>query len=91
MSVDYPQSLPNLFVPDWTKVKSGERVSLVIRDIVWEANVAVGLVLPSDHAVRLSGLLPPDACTRSKVTVLQASFLASSSRSLGGGFPVQLG
>ena len=77
-STDPSSDLPFLFVPDWDLQQPGDRVSVVVADLVWDGNVAVGRLVPSDQVVRLNGLLPDGARGFSKVTVLSASFLACS-------------
>eukprot|EP00435_Cladocopium_sp_Y103_P076208 s462_g81.t1 len=71
--------LPNLFVPDWKSLNPSDRVQVVVKDLVVDKHVAVGRLIPGDQVVRISGLLPPAVEDCTKVTFVQASFLACTS------------
>ena len=70
-SSDPPDALPFLFAPNWSSLDVGARVSAVVNDVCWDPHVGIGLLVPGDKSIRLSGLIPPEACQCSKVTVLK--------------------
>ena len=68
-----------LFNPDWSKLTSGVRVSIVVTDLVWSGNTGLGRLTPGEQRVRLVGLVPPEVAGVLTVTFLDAVFLDSSS------------
>ena len=79
-SQDTPmEDLCCLFIPDWSKLTSGDRVSVVITDLVWDGNTGLGRLTPGEQRVRLVGLVPPSVAGVLTVTFLDAVFLDFSS------------
>ena len=77
-SFEHPHgSVEQLFVPDWTSMASGDRVSIVVDNVIWGPNTGLGKLIPTGQVVRLSGLLPLEAPGFAKVTLLSAVFLST--------------
>lgn len=69
------EALRWLYVPDWTRLSTGDKVSVVITDVIWHGNTGLGKTSPGEQRVRFTGLFPPEAFSASSVTLLRATFL----------------
>ena len=74
-SPDLAMELQFLYNPDWSKLPTGSRVSVVVTDLVWKENTGLGKLSPGEQRVRLVGIVPPGALDSLTVTVLDAVFL----------------
>lgn len=66
---------PGIFEPVWGSLAIGSTVSVVLKDVVWDGNAAMGVTVPGGHNLRISGDLNPDAVGFPKITVLGAKFV----------------
>ena len=53
--------LPYLFVPKWDDLRPGDKVSVVLKDMVWENSVGIDCLVPGNQVVRVNRLIPPNA------------------------------
>ena len=64
-----------LFIPKWSLLTTGAKITVVVEQIIWSENAGMGLIVPGGQVVRLSGLLPPSIHT-GRVTLVGCRFLA---------------
>lgn len=62
---------PNLLVPVWDEVTKGMKVSVVISDLCWSSDIALGCSQPDGKMLRVIGL-PCECRSHTKVTLLDA-------------------
>ena len=69
------EDLQYLYNPDWTRLTSGSRVSVVVTDLIWQGLTCVGKLCPGEQRVRVVGCFPPEACGFPTLALLDAVFL----------------
>jgi len=69
------EDLQYLYNPDWTRLTSGNRVSVVVTDQIWQGLTGVGKLCPGEQRVRVVGCFPPEACGFPTLALLDAVFL----------------
>ena len=69
----------DLFEPVWTALTPGQRVSVVLRDVIWHETAVVGVSIPGGQVVRVSGVVNPEAAGFPRLTVLAGSFVSCTS------------
>ena len=71
------EDLQYLYNPDWTRLTSGSRVSVVVTDLIWQGLTCVGKLCPGEQRVRVVGCFPPEACGFPTLALLDAVFWTS--------------
>ena len=64
-----------LYSPDWQRLQPGDKVSVVIIDLVWQDGIGIGKVTPGEQPVRVVGLIPKEVCGFPTAAFLDVTFL----------------
>ena len=70
--------LGTLFSPPWDTLVTGQRIAVVLGDMIWSDNAGIGKVCPGGQVATISGLLPSGAPSAVRVTLVDCVFLSSS-------------
>ena len=69
----------DLFEPVWSLHGPGDRVNVVLKEVIWHETAVLGVSIPGGQVVRVSGAVNPEAAGFPRLTVLAGSFVALSS------------
>ena len=69
-----PGTTGDLFEPVSDDTTLCCKVNVVLKDVVWHTDAMVGISIPGEQAIWVSGLIPPEAAGFPRVTILHATF-----------------